>query len=747
MTRQEKLLKFMQHPGYKPLKFEELAAVLDVPKTDLHLLASLLEELQGQGLIIKNKKSRYSTAASAGLIIGRFCAGKRKGGFVVPDNESEDLFIGGERAGGAMHGDTVLIRILKKASDGKRREAEVVSVIQRAHEMLTGSFAKGKDGRFLLIPDDPKLTEPLFLSKEGCGALGEGDKIQAKIIRYPKGNSPAKACFSEFIGAAGDAKADITSIIRRFGIPEEFPQAAVEQAEATDTEVLPREIEGRRDFRGDLVITIDGEDAKDLDDAVCVTRRAGGGYRLCVHIADVTHYVRENTAIDLEAYQRATSVYFPDRVVPMLPKQLSNGICSLNPRVDRLTLSVVLDLDASGTVTDYEICEGVIRSVERMTYTDVTALLEGDDDKLRARYAPILSELCDMRELAELLRARRAERGAIDFNFPEPKIVLDEEGHVIDVVKYPTGISNQIVEEFMLICNETVARHACAQRLPFVYRVHETPNEEKVGNLARFLHNMDIPFQTTQEIQPQQIQAVLDTIRGTTAEKVISVVALRSMMKARYAPENLGHFGLAAQYYCHFTSPIRRYPDLTIHRILKESLKKGFSAKRRAYLDGFVARAAKQSSDMEVRSVDAERDADKLKICEYMQQFVGQEFDAVISSVTDFGIFVELDNTVEGLIGMRALDDDFYVFDKENYRITGERTGRQFTLGEPIRVQLVRSDPASRQIDFIPAELASSLRPADRKKTEGFAKKKGKKGGTGQQTRRFVKHKPRGKKK
>ncbi len=704
MTRKERLTAFMHTPDYKPLKFDELAIVLDVPKNELHLLAQLLDELVCAGEIAKNKKGRYGISTSAGLISGRFAAGRRGGGFVVPDDGSEDIFVGGGECMSAMNGDTVMVHVSKKAGAGKKREGEIQRIVKRAHQNVVGAFHAGKDGHFMLIADDPKLSESILLYKEGCAVLSEGDKILAKIVHYPKADAPAKAQFTEFLGPAGHAATDTTCIIRQFGIPEEFSAAAILQAEALDAEVLPNEIKGRRDFRGDNVITIDGEDAKDLDDAVFARRNPGGGYRLFVHIADVTHYVAENTAIDMEALERATSVYFPDRVVPMLPRQLSNGICSLNPHVDRLTLSVIMDIDTDGNVIDHEICEGVIRSAQRMTYTDVTALIERSDPQLAARYASILDDIVLMNELAALLRRRRTARGSIDFDFPEPKIILGEDGRVRDVMPYPIGVSNHMIEEFMLICNEVVAKHASEAALPFVYRVHEAPTGDKMSDLEKFLHNLDIPFPTAQGVTPMQMQNTLSKVKGTPIERVAGIVMLRAMMKAHYSPGNLGHFGLAADYYCHFTSPIRRYPDLAIHRVLKESLKKGFGTKRLAYLNAFVQTAAKHSSDMEIRATEAEREADKLKICEYMQQFTDHEFDAVIASVTEFGMFVGLPNTAEGLIALRHLDDDFYVYNKDSYTLTGERTKKRYALGDPIRVRLVRSDPALRQIDFVPAD-------------------------------------------
>lgn len=707
MTREDKIFAYFSHMDDLPLSEAELATALSVPPSDRGELRAMLDALVREGRLVKNKKGRYRCTVKLTLINGEFRAKKKGGGFVIPSDGSADVYIAPENMLDAIHHDIVLVRVIRRASADKKkkREGEILRVVKRANAEIIGSLHR-QDGHCSLIPDDHRLGFRVLLSKKQCTDYKEGDKLAVTLTRYPKEGLPARAEVTDYIGAGSDAATDTKSIIRRFQIPEEFGEKALIQAAATQEEVTEAECAGRTDFRDDMVITIDGEDARDLDDAVSVVRRPDGSYTLCVHIADVTHYVRESTAIDLEAFERATSVYFPDRVVPMLPRELSNGICSLNPDCDRLTLSVVMQLSAAGEVTDYRIVKGVIRSRYRMTYTMVTALLDGSaaPDE-RAHYRNLLPMLSDMEELSERLQAYRRRRGSIDFDFPEPKISMDEAGNVTDVCAYPIGVANRMIEQFMLTANETVARHALEHELPFVYRVHEAPDAEKLGALRLFLYQFGLLL-PEEAVSSRQIADVLRQAEGEPYALAVQTVTLRSMMKARYEAANLGHFGLAAPYYCHFTSPIRRYPDLVVHRILKEEIDHTLTQKRKSWLKDFCVRAARQSSDREVRAVDAEREADRQKICMYMSSFVGETFDAVISSVTEFGLFVSLPNTVEGFISMRDLDDDYYVYEPEFYRLRGERTKHCYAIGDAIRVILVRVDVHSREIDFLPEQLA-----------------------------------------
>lgn len=708
MNRKEKIYAYICHDGYKPLTKQELCIMLDVPKSDYGAFYAMIGELLAEGKLAQNKKGRLRRAAVPKVTYGTLRLMKSGNAFVIPLEPEDgketkpdgDIFVDRKNLGYALDGDTVAVKVIngEKTAKRKSREGVVTKVVRHASDELSGTVRK-LDGRLVFVPDkSPDRTAGL--SRDSVAAQA-GQKAVAKIVRYPEKDHSMKVCLTEILGAEDNLSTLTTCIVRDGKIPEQFSPAALRQAQATDSTVLPAEMEGRTDFRGDRIITIDGEDARDLDDAVCVKKHQDGSYTLYVHIADVSHYVGENTAIDLDAFDRATSVYLPDRVIPMLPRELCNGICSLNPKVDRLTMSATMQISPKGDVTDYKIQEGLIRSIHRMTYTDVTAILEGDAT-LALKYSDIADDLKAMKELAMLLKTRRSARGAIDFNFPEPKIVLDNDGNVYDIKAYPTGIANEIIEQFMLLANETVAKHAEDNNLPFVYRVHERPSEEKIMTLQKCLNLFDIPFTPpdASAVTPKDIQKIVLSIKGTPQEAPIGVLCLRSMMKARYSPENLGHFGLASTDYCHFTSPIRRYPDLVIHRILKESIRKGITPKRQTYLKGFVDSASTQSSEAEVRAVDAERAADKLYECSYMEQFIGEEFDAVISSVTDFGIFVELPNSIEGMIPLTELKDDYYVYEEDFLRLRGERTKRTFALGDEIRVELIRTDLRLRRIDF-----------------------------------------------
>ena len=716
MTKSDKIFAFLDESTRIPLKLEEIAVMLDVPHCDMDEFAATLESLVAQGLVIQSKKGRYSSAARMNLHKGRFMSGKN-GGFVRPDgDDTGDIVIRPDNTMCAMHDDTVLIRVDSEAANGRKREGTVVRIVTRANVNVVGQVHRDSS-RCIMTPANSRLNMEVILAKDGSADVKDGDMVLAEIVRYPTSGCMIKAKVVEIIGAKDHPATDTSCIIYQYGIPHEFSQNAMEQAESTPQAVSADDIKDRADFRALNTFTIDGEDARDLDDAVHIEMLPGGIYRLGVHIADVSHYVQENSAIDIDAFDRATSVYFPDRVVPMLPTALSNGICSLNPNVDRLAFSILMDIAPSGEVVHYELHKSVIHSKARMTYTDVTAIIEedapdeseGNVSSLKAKYAFILNDIANMAALAKILRGRRTARGAIDFDFPETKVIIGEDGKVADIVPYKIGVSNHIIEEFMLIANETAAQFAVENELPFVYRTHEAPSADKVTELAKFLQLFNITLDHDTAITPKQMQNVLDRIDDISYKPIISNVMLRSMTKAQYSPQNLGHFGLAAEFYCHFTSPIRRYPDLTIHRILGELLNKKLGTKRNAQLLDFTQRAAKQSTDMEIRATEAERDADKLKICEYMQRFVGEDFDATIVSIAEFGMFVSLDNTAEGLISIRALTDDYYNVNKDLYQLCGERTGKVYSLGDTIRVRLVSSNPHMRQIDFVPTEMADSV--------------------------------------
>ena len=701
MTQKEKIVAFMTEEAYKPLLLEELISVLDVPKQKIGTFQNVIDELVEEGQIIQTRKNRYGVPEKMGLIVGRFQGNERGFGFVIPDSDTlADVFVPLEHAGGAMHNDRVIARYSRAIVEGRRAEGEIIRILKRANATMVGTFEESRHFGFV-IPDDKKIYHDIFIPKDEISGAKNGDKVVVYITRWPEARRNPQAKVIEVLGHKDDPGTDIASIIKQFHLEETFPEDVIAQAENITDTVDEDEIKNRRDLRHLNIVTIDGEDAKDLDDAISIEKLENGHYKLGVHIADVSHYVTDNSPLDKEAFKRATSVYLVDRVIPMLPKKLSNGICSLNPQIERLTLSVFMEIDKSGQVVDHEIFNSVIKTKERMTYTDVTRILKEKDAALLERYEALVPDFEYMRELSLILREKRRERGSIDFDFPEPKIILDEKGKPIDIKKYQVTISNKIIEEFMLVCNETVAEHMFWMNIPFVYRIHEEPDAEKIENFNSLLYNMGYHLKGIAKIHPKTLQQLLDKIKGTKEERIISTVMLRSLMKAKYSHQNLGHFGLAAKYYCHFTSPIRRYPDLVIHRIIKESIKKGITANREAVLKKFVQEAAKQSSEREIAAVEAERETLDLKKAEYMQSHVGECFDGVISGVTSFGMFVELENTVEGLVRMNALEDDYYIYDDKHYRLIGDNTKKVYKIGDEVRVRLVRADIATRQIDFV----------------------------------------------
>ncbi len=702
MEQIEKILGFMKEKAYKPLLLSELIAVLDVPQGDVLEFQSLLDEIESEGSVIKTKKKRYGVPEKMGLINGRFQGNERGFGFVIPDDRSfSDVFIAMEEANGAMHNDRVIAKVTRgNITDGRRAEGEVVRILRRANLTVVGTFEKNPKFGFV-VPDEKKIFNDIFISKDDFAGAETGQKVVAEITGWPGVRRNPEGKVIEILGHNEDPGTDILSIIRQFNIKEEFPKEVNAQAEGIPDVVGENEIKKRRDLRNLNIVTIDGEDAKDLDDAVSVKRLESGNYELGVHIADVSHYVTENSPLDKEAFERATSVYLVDRVIPMLPRKLSNGICSLNPQIERLTLSVSMEIDRSGKVVNYEIFESVINTKERMTYKDVTAILEDRDSELLNKYKDLVSDFELMKELSLILKSRRNERGSIDFNFPEAKIILDENGKPIEVKKYEVTISNKIIEEFMLVCNETVAEHMYWANAPFVYRVHEDPNPDKIENFNKLIYNFGYHLKGAAKPHPKSLQQLLQKIKGTKEERIISTVMLRSLMKARYSHENLGHFGLAARFYCHFTSPIRRYPDLVIHRIIKEKINKGLTQQREEFLKKFVKEAAKQSSEQEISAQEAERDTDDLKKAEFMQDKVGEVFDGIISGVTSFGMFVALENTVEGLVRMSDLVDDYYIYDEAHYCLIGDFSKKVYKIGDEVKVRLVRADVSTRKIDFV----------------------------------------------
>ena len=699
--RKAMLVSLMNETAYVPMKLKELAILLNVPREQREELKAVLNALLSEGKISISKKGKFGKAEAFALT-GTFFGHPRGFGFVTAEGQEEDIFIPADRTNGALHGDRVQI-VIDAEEKGRRAEGTVVKILEHANETLIGTYEKSR-GYGFVIPDNQKIAKDIFIP-QGCdqGAVS-GHKVMVKIKDFgeKKGRKP-EGVITEILGHINDPGVDILSVVRAYGLPEEFPRAVMEEIKSIPEKADSSDIGGRKDLRGLLTVTIDGEEAKDLDDAISI-ERAGDGYRLGVHIADVSHYVREYTALDAEALRRSTSVYLVDRVIPMLPHRLSNGICSLNEGEDRLTLSCLMDIDSQGNVVGHEIAETVIRSDRRMTYTAVNAIVTEHDPEVTARYAELADMFLLMKELADILRKKRHARGSIDFDFPESKIVLDEKGRPIEIKPYERNAATRIIEDFMLLANETVAEDYFWQEIPFLYRTHEKPDEDRMKRLGTFINNFGYTLRMPGgEVHPKELQKLLDKVEGTPEEALISRLTLRSMKQAKYTTANTGHFGLSARYYTHFTSPIRRYPDLQIHRIIKESLHGGLTGKRVSHYERILPQVAVQTSALERRADEAERETDKLKKVQYMEQFIGQEFEGVISGVTNWGFYVELPNTVEGLVHINELRDDYYVFSEERYELTGEMTGKTYKLGEVIRVQVTGCDRFAKTIDFIPA--------------------------------------------
>ena len=696
MNRKETILEFLRDEKFPPVNVEDMMLMLDIPFDDREELMLILDELLKKNLIIKNKKKKYGSPEKMGFITGKLSVNPRGFGFLL--REEGDVFISPNGLEDALNGDTVMITLTSKGNADSRPEGRVVNVIERGNTEIVGTFQNSRNFGFV-VPDDERFGYDIFIKKTKTLHARDGHKVVAKITKWPEKGKKPEGEIVEILGFPSQKGVDILSVMRAHKLSETFPEKVIKQTNIINETISEADVASRVDFRKDCVITIDGADSRDFDDAVCVTKE-NDIYTLGVHIADVTHYVTENSPLDKEAFKRGTSVYFPGSVVPMLPKKLSNGICSLNPNEDRLTLSVIMKINESGEVVEHTITEGIICSKERMTYDDVTAILEGDKE-LTKKYKHIHPMLCHMQRLSEILREKRQSQGSIDFDFPEVKIKTHEMGKAVDVYKYESGISNKIIEEFMLIANKTVAEEFFWADIPFVYRIHEKPSSEKISAFNDFAKNIGYKLPENREPLPGEFAKILNSIKGTREELIISKVMLRSLMKAKYSPECLGHFGLSFKYYCHFTSPIRRYPDLAIHRIIKEFVKYGMDERRMRYFRKFVQEASLKSSESEIAAMEAEREADDMKKAEYMQKHIGEDFEGIISSVTNFGFFAELENGIEGLVRMTDLRDDYYIFSDKDLSLLGEHTGRCFRIGDKVSITVANASPETRQIDFI----------------------------------------------
>ncbi|MGI6124369.1 MAG: ribonuclease R [Acetivibrionales bacterium] len=698
--RKNRILSFMRDHAYKPLKYDELAIVLDVPAEDRSSLQKILREMEAEGLIIKTRKERYGVPERMGLIVGKFQGNAKGFGFVLPDFGDEDLYIPANAINGAMHGDRVISRISRHASGDRHQEGEIINIIEHVNKTIVGKFDKSEHFGFV-TPDHARLSGDIFIPKDFVNGAQKGQKVVVEITKWPEKNRNAEGRIIEILGDENEKGVDVMSIIRAYGIPYEFPEEVLHEARSLPAKVSEDEIKNRKDLRSLRMVTIDGEDARDLDDAVSIEELSDGTLRLGVHIADVTHYVKEGSHLDNEAILRGTSVYFPDRVIPMLPRELSNNICSLNAHEDRLAFSVIIDVDSTGNVVNHDIFESVIHINERMTYTDVYKILEENDAELKERYKEHVADFEKMKELALILKEKRRLRGSVDFDFDEAKIIVDENGKTIDIKRYEITIANKIIEEFMLLCNEVVSEHFYWIGIPFVYRIHEDPDPEKMESLNIILGTFGYKLKGYRDVHPKALQDVINQIKGKPEEKAINMIILRSMQKARYSDTHDWHFGLAAEYYSHFTSPIRRYPDLIIHRIMKEQINGKLDERRIEHYKEILHSIAQQSSERERAAQDAERDCEDLKKAEFMMDKLGQHFQGTISNITAFGMFVELENTIEGLVRLSAMDDDYYNYNERALCLIGERTKKTYRIGDKVTVQLVKASTEARQIDFI----------------------------------------------
>ena len=700
----KRIVSFINDDNYKPMTLTEIGIALGLENSQevMNVMRELLDEMY----VIVTKKDRIISPNQAGIFVGKFISHRKGFGFVESDKEDErDLYIPSKDVNGAMHGDRVLAEITREASGGRRAEGKIINVIKRVKTQIVGTFKPHEHFAFV-IPRGNELHTDVYIQEKHFNGAMEDDVVVVEITQWAKDDKKPEGKIVEVLGYKGNRGIEIESIIREHDLPLEFPQKVLDNANHVAVPIPEEEYERRRDLRDKFIVTMDGADAKDLDDAIQVELLDNGNFMLGVHIADVTHYVKEKSNLDKEALKRATSVYLVDKVIPMLPKQLSNGVCSLNPDEDKLTLSVFMEIDRKGNVVNSSIEETVIRSKGRLVYTNVSDVLEYIHEEENPELADMLFKA---EKLAKILMKKRERRGALDFNFPEPYIHLDENGRPYNIEPYERRIANKIIEEFMLVANETVAEYFYWLGIPFVYRIHETPSSSKVEALNKFIHNYDLLIKgDTEEVHPKQIQKIIKSIEGKKEEKAISTLILRSLKQAKYSPDCSGHFGLAAEYYCHFTSPIRRYPDLQIHRIIKEFINKGgLNSNRQNKLKDIVLKASEQSSVMERKAEVAERDIDKYYKCIYMEDKIGQEFKGIISSVTHFGFFVELPDTVEGLVSIESLTEDRYEYNENTHELIGQGVGTEeihiiaYRVGDEVTVKLDSVNADAREINFI----------------------------------------------
>ena len=702
MDEKEKMiLEFMEDKEYVPMKVKEIAMILNIPKEKNDELVQVLNNLEEKLKIRKNKKNRYMINDEK-ILEGTYRRNSKGFGFVKLDNEDEEIYISKKNALNTFDGDRVLIKILDIKESGKSKEGKVVKVISHKKNTIVGTFQYSRNFGFV-VPDDSSFGTDIFISKSNMGKARNNNKVLVEILKYPEGNKHAEGKIIEVLGMPNEAGVDMLSLIKEYSLPSVFPEAVVNEAKSKGDKIDRSKIKERIDLRDKQIFTIDGEDAKDLDDAVRVEKLEDGNYLLEVHIADVSYYVPQDSLLDKEAYLRGTSIYMLGRVIPMLPRELSNGLCSLNMNEDRFTLSCSMKINKQGEVIDSKVYKGVIRVTERMNYNDVQKILDNSDKEVVKRYEKYIPQFKLMEELATILKNRRIEKGYLNLNLPESKIELDQDGWAIDVHKYETHFSNEIIEQFMLIANETVAEKFFWLDAPFIYRIHEEPDIDKIKEANKFLYNLGLKIKANKEkIHPKAFAMVLDEVSGKEEERVVSNLVLRTLKLARYSDENSGHFGIASKYYCHFTSPIRRYPDLFIHRIISYYLENGYNVEEefKEKYKALANQAAINSSEREKIATKTEREADKIKKAEYMEKHIGEEYQGVVSSITSFGMFVELENTVEGLVGFRDMGNEYYIYDENKKILIGENSKKTYKIGDVVKIKVKDANKMLRQVDF-----------------------------------------------
>ena len=702
MEEQElKVLNLIKDKDYAPMKAKEIAMMMHVPKSEYNELLRVLGKLEMEMKIQKNRKNQYRPVDKV-YYDGIYRKNQKGFGFVKIEDQEDEIYIAKENSQNALNGDRVLIEIIEEKNKLKKAEGKVVKILKHEKDTIVGRFENNKNFGFV-VPDDKNFGTDIFISKKNFGKARNNHKVLVKIIKYPEKGKKAEGKIIEVLGNVNEAGVDMLSLIKEHNLPSTFLEPVVEEAKKCGNQIDERDIAKRRDLRQDIIFTIDGEDAKDLDDAVKVTKLENENYKLDVHIADVSYYVKPNSLLDQEALLRGTSIYMLGRVIPMLPRELSNGICSLNAGEDRFTLSCSMEINEKGEVISSDVYKAVINVTERMTYTNVQKILDNSDEEVVNRYKPYIQEFKLMEELALILKNKRLEQGYLNLDIPESKIELDIDGRVTNIKKYETTFANEIIEQFMLTANETIAEKFFWLDAPFIYRVHEKPDYEKVQELNKFLFNFGLRIKASKDnIYPKEFAKILEEVQGKEEEKVVSNLVLRTLKVARYEAINEGHFGIASKYYCHFTSPIRRYPDLFIHRIISKYLEDNYDVEE-SFVEEYRKQAeerAKQSSERESIATKVERESEDIKKAEYMEGRIGEEYEGIISSVTSFGIFVELENTVEGLIRFDDLGDEYFIYDEERKMLIGEQTRTTYKIGDKINIRVKDASKLMRTVDF-----------------------------------------------